>query len=56
MIAANIAPGMNRSFLSEDWKNIISRKHWYNAHDEARDIMCLDGETDIQGYDLDVKL
>ena len=29
MIAANIAPGMNRSFLSEDWKNIISRKHWY---------------------------
>ena len=53
MIAANIAPGMNRSFLSEDWKNIISRKHWYNAHDEARDIMCLDGETDIQGYDLD---
>ena len=53
MIAANIAPGMNRSFLSEDWKNIISRKHWYNAHDEARDLMCLDVETDIQGYDLD---
>ena len=53
MIAANIAPGMNRSFLSEDWKNIISRKHWYNAHDEARDLMCLDIETDIQGYDLD---
>ena len=45
--------GMNRSFLSEDWKNIISRKHWYNAHDEARDLMRLDVETDIQGYDLD---
>ena len=26
MIAANIAPGMNRSFLSEDWKNLIPRK------------------------------
>ena len=26
MIAANIAPGMNRSFLAEDWKNIIGRK------------------------------
>ena len=29
MIAANIAPGMNRSFLAEDWKNIIGRKCWY---------------------------
>ena len=26
MMAANMAPGMNRSFLSEDWKNIIKRK------------------------------
>ena len=51
--AANIAPGMNRSFLSEDWKNLISRKHWYNIHDEANDLVNLDIETDIQGYDLD---
>ena len=28
MIAANMAPGMKRSFLSEDWKNIIARKCW----------------------------
>ena len=53
MMAANIAPGMNRSFLSEDWKNLISRKHWYNIHDEANDLVNLDIETDIQGYDLD---
>ena len=53
MMAANIAPGMNRSFLSEDWKNLISRKHWYHVHDEARDLVNLDIETDIQGYDLD---
>ena len=53
MMAANIAPGMNRSFLSEDWKNLISRKYWYNVHDEARDLMNPNIETDIQGYDLD---
>lgn len=48
-MAANIAPGMNRSFLSEDWKNLISRKYWYNVHDEARDLMNVNIETDIQG-------
>ena len=36
MMAANMAPGMNRSFLSEDWKNLIPRKCWYDAMDEAQ--------------------
>ena len=53
MIAANIAPGMNRSFLSEDWTNIIKRKHWYDAMDEANDLVKTDVEVDIQGYDID---
>ncbi|MDY3715718.1 MAG: class I SAM-dependent RNA methyltransferase [Blautia sp.] len=53
MMAANIAPGLNRSFLCEDWKNLISRKHWYTVREEARDLMNLNIETDIQGYDLD---
>lgn len=35
MIAAGIAPGLNRSFLSENWKNLIPRKCWYDAIDEA---------------------
>ena len=26
MMAANIAPGMNRSFLSEKWDNLITEK------------------------------
>ena len=39
MMAANMAPGMNRSFLSEDWKNIIKRKCWYDAMDEANDTL-----------------
>lgn len=53
MMAANIAPGMNRSFLSENWKNIVPRKHWYNAAEEAQDLMDLTVKTDIQGYDID---
>ena len=53
LMAANIAPGMNRSFLAEEWKNLVPRKHWYYAHDEANDRMKPDVDTDIQGYDLD---
>lgn len=53
MIAANMAPGMNRSFLAEDWTNLIRRKYWYEAADEAADLVNKDVETDIQGYDID---
>ena len=53
MIAANIAPGMERSFLSEEWKNLISRKCWYEAGDEAADLVNREIKTDIQGYDVD---
>lgn len=53
MMAANMAPGMNRSFLSEDWGNLIPRKLWYEAMDEANDLVNADVETDIQGYDID---
>lgn len=53
MIAANIAPGMNRSFLSEDWKNLIPRKYWYGAMDDANEAVDMDVQVDIQGYDAD---
>ena len=53
MIAADIAPGMNRSFLAEEWKDLIPRKYWYYAMDEARERVNTNIETDIQGYDLD---
>lgn len=54
MIAANMAPGMNRSFTAEKWTNLLARKCWYQAIDEAEDQIDhgLTG-TDIQGYDLD---
>ncbi|MDO5406380.1 MAG: class I SAM-dependent RNA methyltransferase [Eubacteriales bacterium] len=53
MIAANMAPGMNRSFLSEDWKNLIPRKCWYDAMDEAAEMVDDTVAVDIQGYDID---
>ena len=52
MMAANIAPGMNRSFTAEDWDNLIPKKAWYDAMDEAHDLVNADIEVDIQGYDL----
>ena len=55
MIAADMAPGMNRSFLSEDWKHIVPRKCWYDAIEEANDRINLHIETDIQGYDIDAE-
>ncbi len=53
MMAANIAPGMNREFIAEGWTNLISRKHWYEAVTEANDLMDDTVEVDIQGYDID---
>ena len=53
MIAANMAPGMNRSFLAEQWGNLLKRKYWYDASDEANDLLLEHVETDIQGYDID---
>ena len=53
MMAANIAPGMNRSFLAENWDNIVQRRKWYDAVEEANDLIDDTVQTDIQGYDID---
>lgn len=53
MMAANMAPGMNREFLAEEWRNLISRKFWYEAVEEANDLIRTDADVDIQGYDID---
>ena len=53
MIAANIAPGMNRPFLAETWTNLIPRKLWYESVNEANDLIEDQIEVDIQGYDAD---
>ena len=53
MMAANMAPGRNRSFTAEEWPHIIGKKVWYDAMDEAEEMIDLSVETDIQGYDID---
>ena len=53
MMAASIAPGMNRSFMAEAWTNLVAKKQWYDAMDEANDLVKRDVEVDIQGYDID---
>ncbi len=53
LIAANIAPGMNREFLAENWSNLIERKFWYRASDEANSLIRTELNVDIQGYDID---
>lgn len=53
MMAANMAPGMNRSFTAESWGHLISKKQWYDTMDEAAEEVDLTVETDIQGYDID---
>ncbi|MBO5472407.1 MAG: class I SAM-dependent RNA methyltransferase [Lachnospiraceae bacterium] len=56
MMAAHMAPGMNRSFLAEEWSHIADRKCWYRAADEADAMVDTAVETDIQGYDIDDKM
>lgn len=53
MMAANIAPGMNRSFTAEKWVNLIPKKLWYDVVNEANDLIDDDISVDIQGYDID---
>lgn len=52
MIALDMAPGMNREFTAEEWGNLIPKKVWYDAADEAQERIRTDMELSIQGYDL----
>ncbi len=53
MIAANIAPGMNRSFTAEAWTHLIPKQMWYDVVEEAEEMVDTDISCDMQGYDLD---
>lgn len=53
MMAANMAPGMNRHFTGETWGHIIGEKVWQDAFEEARELVTPDVKPDIQGYDMD---
>ena len=53
LIAAGIAPGMNRTFTAQSWTNLIRPQLWEDCFEEAREMVDLSVETHIQGYDID---
>lgn len=53
MMAAHMAPGVNRSFTAMTWNHLIPEKEWTEVREEAKEEIDLNVETDIQGYDLD---
>ena len=56
MMAVNMAPGMNREFLAQRWDHLIGKREWYDAVDEAAELIDMSVDTDIQGYDIDDKM
>lgn len=55
MIGQNLAPGYNRSFLSEEWP-WMKEKVWDRVREEVEDAAKYDIELDIRGYDLDSRM
>ena len=56
MIAANIAPGMKRSFTARSWSHLIPEREWEDARQEAEELVLPEAAGDIQGYDIDDKM
>ncbi len=52
LIGKNIAPGMNRSFVSEEWP-VIPRELWREARKETHDLAKFDQPLRIYGSDID---
>lgn len=56
LMAANVAPGMDREFTAEAWTHIVNKKKWFDCLDDARDRINFNIDTDIQGYDIDPEM
>lgn len=56
MIGLKIAPGINRSFIAENWKEFYPEKGWLQAREEALDLRLKDIDLNIQGYDIDSEI
>lgn len=52
LIGQNIAPGMNREFISEHWP-VIPKQYWRNARKETHDLARFDEPLHIRGTDID---
>ncbi len=53
MMAAGMAPGMNRGFTAETWENFPAGEAFSRAKEDAHDRVDLNIDPDIQGYDID---
>ena len=51
MIARNIAPGLNRNFVSEEWE-AIPTKLWKEERKKAYEVIDWDSELEIYAYDI----
>jgi len=56
LIGANMAPGMNREFLSQQWTQNVDQSLWKDCFEEARDNVLHDVDMDIQAYDIDEEM
>lgn len=56
MMAANMAPGMKRSFLAQNWSHLVKQREWKDCLEEAKELVDLNVETSIQGYDIDKEM
>ena len=56
MMAANMAPGMHRTFTAMQWDKLIPAEEWDAVFEEARELVDTDVEVDIQGYDADPEI
>lgn len=56
LMAANIAPGMKRSFTANKWSHLISKEMWDDCYEEAKDMVDKSVKVDINGYDIDPEM
>lgn len=56
MMAANMAPGMKRSFLAQNWPHLVKAREWKDCLEEAKELVDWKVETSIQGYDIDKEM
>ena len=48
MIGANFSLGMMREFTADCWGKVVPKKVWYNAYDEAEDMIRRDVQMNIR--------
>lgn len=53
LMAANIAPGANRSFTACAWEHLIAKRMWKDCYEEAKEQTDTSVPVRLQGFDID---